>query len=145
MASEEHSVGLPNIPCLRKALQRGYFEYSDGELSYNNNELMIQHLKHYYPSESMDQLKIADIAICATKHLADRSMFVTAGGNLGIGHSTLRTKDEIWLLAGAKTPFVLRRGQHGQRRVVGEAYIHGMMFGEMWPACDADLEKIVLT
>ena len=41
-----------------------------------------------------------------------------------------RLGDEVWILAGATTPFVLRSLDGGQRDLVGDAYVHGVMHGE---------------
>ncbi|CCF46778.1 hypothetical protein CH063_15426 [Colletotrichum higginsianum] len=40
--------------------------------------------------------------------------------------------DEIWVLKGCNAPFVLRRSaeREGARRIVGAAYVHGIMNGE---------------
>ncbi|KAK3313330.1 heterokaryon incompatibility protein-domain-containing protein [Apodospora peruviana] len=45
-----------------------------------------------------------------------------------------RPGDEIWVLAGAKTPFILRTGtgsQGSSYRLVGEAFVHHVMKGEV--------------
>ncbi|TQN67654.1 Heterokaryon incompatibility protein 6, OR allele [Colletotrichum shisoi] len=40
--------------------------------------------------------------------------------------------DEVWMLKGCNAPFVLRRSaeREGARRIVGAAYVHGIMSGE---------------
>ncbi|OIW28697.1 hypothetical protein CONLIGDRAFT_670475 [Coniochaeta ligniaria NRRL 30616] len=38
--------------------------------------------------------------------------------------------DSIWLVPGLKTPFVFREMANGNLELVGEAYVHGIMFGE---------------
>ncbi|KAN0113261.1 Heterokaryon incompatibility protein (HET) domain containing protein [Hyaloscypha variabilis] len=59
-----------------------------------------------------------------------RRLFVTASGHQGIGPQALEKGDEVWILGGAKVPMVLRRVQEGIYRLVGEAYVHGIMEGE---------------
>ncbi|KAI9641308.1 hypothetical protein NHQ30_010110 [Ciborinia camelliae] len=59
-----------------------------------------------------------------------RSLFRTRKGYLGIGAQSLRPSDEIWLLAGASVPFILRPSQDECYELVGEAYLHGVMHGE---------------
>ncbi|KAJ9151464.1 hypothetical protein NKR19_g4931 [Coniochaeta hoffmannii] len=38
--------------------------------------------------------------------------------------------DSIWIVPGLKTPFVFRDMANGNLELVGEAYVHGIMFGE---------------
>jgi hypothetical protein len=38
--------------------------------------------------------------------------------------------DSIWIVPGLKTPFVFREMANGNVELVGEAYVHGIMFGE---------------
>jgi hypothetical protein len=59
-----------------------------------------------------------------------RKFFSTRCGMLGLGPRILRGGDLCCVLFGAPVPFILR--PHGsQYRLVGEAYIHGAMFGEV--------------
>jgi hypothetical protein len=63
--------------------------------------------------------------------MLQRAMFRTSSHHLGLGPSTAETGDKIFLLSGSKVPLVLR--QYGARwRVVGEAYVHGIMYGEAY-------------
>ncbi|KAK6609710.1 heterokaryon incompatibility protein [Botrytis cinerea] len=59
-----------------------------------------------------------------------RTLFRTRKGYLGIGAQSLRPSDEIWVLAGASIPFILRRGEDESHEQVGEVYLHGVMHGE---------------
>ena len=60
-----------------------------------------------------------------------RRLFRTAGGQLGLGPSSLRPGDKVWLIKGAISPFVLREAGEGKHILVGEAYMLGFMHGEM--------------
>ena len=61
-----------------------------------------------------------------------RSFFVTDGGLYGLGPWVARPGDLCCVLRGARVPFVLRRtGREGFYRLVGEAYVHGFMRGEV--------------
>ncbi|KAF2144178.1 uncharacterized protein K452DRAFT_154350 [Aplosporella prunicola CBS 121167] len=58
-----------------------------------------------------------------------RRLFVTQKGYIGIGPPCLREGDVVCVLANAIVPFVLR--QNGPyHKLVGEAYVHGIMNGE---------------
>ena len=56
-----------------------------------------------------------------------RRMFLTDRNHLGIGHVSMQKGDEVWFLARAPTPFVLRRvdKRPGVFTLVGHAYLHG--------------------
>jgi hypothetical protein len=59
----------------------------------------------------------------------NRKIFRTGREYIGLGPRALQDGDGIWILFGAKMPFVLRaKGKHYQ--LVGECYIHGIMYGE---------------
>ena len=74
----------------------------------------------------------------------DRRQFRTEQHRFGTSHKSLRVGDEIWLLAGAKVPFVLRRLPNDDLSLIGEAYVDGMMSGELWPESETELVDIVL-
>ncbi|KAH8882092.1 hypothetical protein GQ53DRAFT_847849 [Thozetella sp. PMI_491] len=53
----------------------------------------------------------------------------TQRGYIGMVPYVTMPGDEIWVFPGAKVPFVLRKGPSGYQ-LIGECYIHGIMFGE---------------
>jgi hypothetical protein len=61
----------------------------------------------------------------------DRRLFVTPEKWLGSGPELLEPGDEIWLLKNAAVPFILRPTGDSQYQLVGEAYVHGIMYGEL--------------
>lgn len=72
-----------------------------------------------------------------------RRMFRTRGGYFGITAQSLHRGDCVWILAGADTPFVLSRLRDDNWRVVGEAYVFGIMNGEVLNE-ETRLEKLFL-
>lgn len=63
-------------------------------------------------------------------HTGQRSARGT--GRFGIGPRSLKSADEIWLLDRGKTPFVLRKRTEADGYcILGEAYVHGVMNGEI--------------
>ncbi len=76
---------------------------------------------------------------CSGRHL-----FRTSAGRLGMGHSTLKVDDQVWLLAGSKSPVLLRPTGKGRFEFIGEAYVDGLMFGEAWPKTDERLVDVLL-
>ncbi|KAK1975492.1 heterokaryon incompatibility protein [Colletotrichum cereale] len=73
-----------------------------------------------------------------------RRVLKTKEGYLGLGPASVVAGDEIWLIKGSRMPLVLRKtefmpvarestaGAKGETyALVGEAYLHGVMYGEM--------------
>ncbi|KAL8991679.1 MAG: hypothetical protein Q9169_007753 [Polycauliona sp. 2 TL-2023] len=56
--------------------------------------------------------------------------FVTDTGYIGVGSSRITLGDELHLVQGSDTPFVLRKTD-GRYELVSEAYVHGIMDGEL--------------
>jgi hypothetical protein len=84
----------------------------------------------------------AQFLIEAAIRTANRTVILTDDGNLGIASKKTKIDDEVWIFMGASTPFILRKldekdGDKQVRRLIGVAYVHGVMKGE---AMD-DLEK----
>ena len=57
-------------------------------------------------------------------------VYFRTGNTLGTGYPSVRSGDEIWFLHGAFAPVILRRLATGNYRFMGEAYVHGVMYGE---------------
>ncbi|ROW01276.1 hypothetical protein VMCG_05874 [Cytospora schulzeri] len=58
-------------------------------------------------------------------------LFVTANGRVGLGHPGLEICDTVWVVGGARAPFIFREtGQKDSYRLVGDAYVYGIMHGE---------------
>ncbi|KAK2596492.1 hypothetical protein N8I77_013380 [Diaporthe amygdali] len=63
----------------------------------------------------------------------DRRLFQSTQGYLGIMPTAAQTGDEIFFVPGSTVPFVFRKTkQSGEYHLVGEAYVHGIMYGELW-------------
>jgi hypothetical protein len=61
-----------------------------------------------------------------------RCLFRSGQKLLGLGPESSRTGDELWLIGSALTPFILRREEGTSNYLlIGEAYVHGIMHGEM--------------
>lgn len=56
--------------------------------------------------------------------------FVTETGYIGIGHPEVVKGDEVHLVQGSDTPFILRKTD-GRYQLIGETYVHGIMDGEL--------------
>ncbi|KAI1311478.1 heterokaryon incompatibility protein-domain-containing protein [Xylaria venustula] len=58
-----------------------------------------------------------------------RKLFLTEDGYFGLGPEIIKQGDLVCVLSGLVMPIILRPMDRGYR-VIGEAYIHGIMFGE---------------
>jgi Heterokaryon incompatibility protein (HET) len=61
-----------------------------------------------------------------------RKLFKSLNNLVGMGSSSVEAGDEIWLIRDSRTPLILRPKPGTQDfLLVGEAYLHGFMHGEM--------------
>lgn len=62
-----------------------------------------------------------------------RCFFATHNGRIGLGPEGVVVGDEICVIRNAWTPFLIRSGEgEGCSRLVGEAYVDGLMYGEVF-------------
>ncbi|RYP63766.1 hypothetical protein DL771_009127 [Monosporascus sp. 5C6A] len=71
-------------------------------------------------------------------------IFRTEEQHLGNGPRAVEKGDQVWILSGAKVPVILRPANEGRWKVVGEAYIHGIMQGEATHQLNSQAKRIVL-
>jgi hypothetical protein len=71
-----------------------------------------------------------EVAMLKAQH--NRTLFYTDEGYLGFASETIQPGDEIWMLCGAHTPYILRPSEKpGTYTVHGDCYLHSFMRGEM--------------
>jgi len=86
--------------------------------------------------ESMFHGSYSPIELAQLQHELDQSggkkrrVFKTRAGYMGTGPRSLRPGDEVWILHRAGLPFVLRPQPNGNFRLIGEAFVYGVMHGE---------------
>lgn len=68
---------------------------------------------------------------------------ICRNGYLGRAYRTCQEGDEVWLLAGCRTPVILRPSG-GDYRYIAPAYFDDMMHGELWPENEEELEVLNL-
>jgi hypothetical protein len=61
---------------------------------------------------------------------SERSLFTTSKGYIGLGPGAVREGDQVCVLYGGIVPFVLR-ARDPWYHLIGEAYVHGLMRGEV--------------
>ncbi|KAF2736871.1 hypothetical protein EJ04DRAFT_521688 [Polyplosphaeria fusca] len=75
----------------------------------------------------------------------NRRLFLTQMGRVGIGPTSLQVGDEVWLIPPEKTFHILRPVAGQQYRLMGDAYVDGIMFGEAaMSAKEEDLVDVYL-
>jgi hypothetical protein len=72
-----------------------------------------------------------------------RKIFVTSKGHFGAGPISMEIGDQVALLSGLTMPLILREAAP-HYEVVGEAYVHGAMQGELWPENESHLLQLTL-
>ena len=75
--------------------------------------------------------------------IGPRRSLATAMGFLGLAYEGVRPGDMVCLLAEAQTPFVLRPATAGRYYLIGECYVHGIMYGE-WKHNEQDVVSFEL-
>ncbi|KAK3617545.1 hypothetical protein LTR56_025219 [Elasticomyces elasticus] len=76
----------------------------------------------------------------------ERPYFTTVTGLLGLTPPSSHEDDQVWFFSGAKLPFVLRPEADGiHYTLVGEAYVHGYMRGEILDVtAESDFKKVTI-
>ncbi|KAL9078450.1 MAG: hypothetical protein Q9157_002639 [Trypethelium eluteriae] len=59
-----------------------------------------------------------------------RRFFLTIDARVGIGPRSTSPGDEVWLLPPERNFHILRRQSKGRHELLGDAYVHDIMFGE---------------
>jgi hypothetical protein len=120
-----------------------------------------RYLPHIEPSNDISDLiasldvRDGDDSVNFRRHFGQSLLlFSTEDHKLGLGSSFTRRGDQIWIVNGAKYPFVLRQRGDGTFELVGAAYVHGIMHGQAvgishgvalpFPVDNTDLADIVL-
>jgi hypothetical protein len=72
------------------------------------------------------------------------TFFTTASGFMGKGLLAIQENDLVVLIAGLDIPMIVREvGDVGNyHRLMGPAYVRGMMYGEKWPDYDNGLSYV---
>lgn len=95
-----------------------------------------------YLAELSRQASLYDVHY---SHAMSIRPFCTQRGYFGIGTQCLQTGDTAWVVSGCPVPLILRRVEGSLRyRLVGGAYIHGFMNGELLKDKNPNFEMISL-
>lgn len=94
-----------------------------------------QHLQAVGAAVSPEELDpdVRQYAEALSRVTRRRRFFATRGGRIGLGPIDTKAGDTVAVAFYCPTPYVLRRrggGDGGRWGLVGEAYVHGIMYGE---------------
>ena len=149
-------TGLPNVDRMRKWIEIFSLHRSsdadcgqkilDGLRYASAEELSLVHRAREHLDETVDLLPPGtdpfDTSLYQTLELLQRyfigalgdgrltRVYFRTGSTLGTGQPSIRVGDQIWFLYCALAPVVLRPLANGKYRFMGEAYVHGVMYGE---------------
>jgi hypothetical protein len=105
-------------------MQKGYLLYRMGFLRATMSRRELQ-------QRSDDLRLVAMFWRPMVSRSSGRRYFVSHRGYLGVGPSTTSPGDVIAIILGLDTPLVLRAIGEDRYQIVGEAYVHGIMDGEL--------------
>jgi hypothetical protein len=75
-------------------------------------------------------------------------LMTTEEGNIGWAHPLALPNDGVFLLRGCSMAVILREldgdQEHLKFQVIGDAYVHGIMYGELWQQASELLQRIYL-
>ena len=91
------------------------------------------------PTDRLERKLLMKFAKAHQQAAYGRRFFITRGGYMGLCHSHVRAGDRVVLLAGGRTPYILKtkRSSNARFRFAGECYLHGRMHGEAMKDPDA--------
>jgi hypothetical protein len=94
------------------------------------------HIGHSRAQAHLGKAESSNVQLCETEMaspLINRRFIVTQNGYYGLAPLTARVGDICCIIFSARTPFIVRPVAHVPRHynLIGEAYIHGMMKGEI--------------
>ncbi|KAF5580449.1 het-domain-containing protein [Fusarium pseudoanthophilum] len=131
----KHFAGARNIILTRKEkgvkgrLWKHFLTYRDN---------LESHLTDFFHRQIITRVEVLGAAV-------GRGLFATFEGRLGSGLKSTREGDEVWILDGCQVPCLLRPTGDGRYKLVGEAYVHGIMHGEALERSDVkELNPVII-
>jgi hypothetical protein len=103
-------------------------------------EEQVTALKDGKPLESLELYQ--DVYLRLMKQLHSRRPLATDTGFVGLAPSNAEPGDDICVFEGSRIAYVVRKREDDEFCLVGEAYVHGVMYGEL--AEGAKFRDIVL-
>ena len=109
---------------------------------------LVDHIVRRDASQATTSLyfKAMDFDQAFSSYGGGRVFGITKGLRMGMYPNTAQHGDIVFAPMGANVPFVLREADNGYYRLVGECYLHGVMYGEVAeePGWEEKVEDITL-
>lgn len=105
------------------------FEWDDNYMAVHSVHDII-HLLQQPRDRRENSWKYWTTAATFMKRLSDGRFFVTKKGYVGIGPPETKVGDWVFMMDGGAVPFLVSTIESHIQVLVGEAYVHGMMYGE---------------
>ena len=124
---------------------QGLNELKDRDLGYVFTMMMVKSLTGNYEDRNMYMTLATWLSFALY-----RRFYISENGYFGLCNRSARTGDEIYLLSGGSSPFVLRRDESNTQTnsvaftFLGDTYMHGVMDGECLARDDFMWEEILL-
>ncbi|KAK3381902.1 heterokaryon incompatibility protein-domain-containing protein [Podospora didyma] len=82
-------------------------------------------------AEDMGQARVQFYADAVTRAVTGRRFFLTKKGRMGLGPGDAQLNDKIVVLKGCSVPLIMRAVEGGGAVLIGEAYVSGIMNGQV--------------
>ena len=146
--AETSSKAAELIPSFDKIVERKVIyqrikaadERRNQDPSFSHTDL--SDLKELTRSVLVEEEKALPFSRLVRDIFASKRTLKTGRGYIGLGHLSVHVGDQIWVLPGARVPFVFRRLADGRYLLIGEAYIHGLMRGEAFEFMNSEPQRL---
>lgn len=85
-----------------------------------------------------------DFRTAMQRVIGGRSLIITESGDLGLGPTSTQSGDIVAFIRNTRVPFIVRPAQNECYSIVGEAYIHGFMHGEILKDSPLKFQEIIV-
>jgi hypothetical protein len=140
LTADDVTLGAPNSILEESQL----FEYMASRFTFAelpaDNPHIDEQLDKSIPYSFLERQAITELSTLVQQRIGNRRLIMTSKGYIGFGLQTCSVSDEICLIPGSDVPLILREmpipnKEHMSYVFVGDAYIHGLMYGEGMDQC----------
>ena len=144
------TVAAETIPSLSRILERRDV-YASIQVLYDlqdSNNGLSPDQEHHLQQALQEVLALESKALPFSRQLgtifASKRLITTNRGYVGAVPTSTKSGDLVFVLPGARVPFILRARSDGNFKLVGEAYVHGIMQGEAFDSQSLAAREVIL-
>lgn len=78
------------------------------------------------------------------RRMHSRRAYISSSGYVGLAPMHVEVGDELVVFLNSKTPYAIRSNNNGTHSLIGEAYVHGIMYGEMFKDDEVEVKDFIL-